>query len=347
MIQYLSLSAKISSMISSLLKSEDYNKLISAHDINDFIDTLSKFSRYSTLFINEKDITISNIERKLAKYLLSDYFVIFPHCQVHTKFFLQQVFKRYEIKNLKIILKAKKENYTYNETADMLYDLKKYGSDIDFKKVFETAGISDIIESLKKTEYFQVLTDANIIFQKTDSLFPFESALDYFYFQQIKNKSYTLDAMDQQSVHRIIFAQIDLLNLIWIYRGKYNYNLSSDEILSRKFNFGYNLPANIINELVSAPTVSAFCSVIEKTSYKNLLDENGKLDPDYLEGKMNRIILKQALTVKSGLTFNIGLILCYLLLTEFEVKDLISILECIKYKIPTQEIKKYLTVSLN
>jgi V/A-type H+/Na+-transporting ATPase subunit C len=341
MIGYLSSSAKALSLISIQLGREDYGKLLACRSGEEFVELLAGNAGYADVLSGVSVGPLPAIGKILEDHLIGLFHKLIPHCPIQAQRFLKALLTRYEIRNLKILIRARQAGSDPAGTIPLLFDLGPY-SGIDGRKLSAVSSLEDLIESLKKTPYYQALVDANVIHLKTGSLYPFDMALDWFFLQNLHRKSLALGAADQQAVHRIIFTQIDLYNIVNVYRANYFYHLSHDEITSIHLNYKYNLQMKEIDELVSASSPEAFGAIIGKTPYRLLLDETGGINPIFFETRMNRILLKQAGNVKSGLPFGLGVLLATLLTAEFEVRDLIAMWEGIKAGLPTDQIRRFL-----
>ena len=133
-------------------------------------------------------------------------------------------------------------------------------------------------------------------------------------------------------------AQINMLNIQWIYRAKKYFNLSPADIYALLIPIQYKISTVLIKEMVEASDLDAFQKAVEKTSYAKHFDFNQnltveKLYTDYLYYLYRSDRRKDPYSIASINT--------YLFLKEEEIKKLTTVIECVRYGIPPEEIRGY------
>jgi vacuolar-type H+-ATPase subunit C/Vma6 len=147
------------------------------------------------------------------------------------------------------------------------------------------------------------------------------------------NKKYFIDLFDiiqDESLKNIIGIQVDLLNVLWIYRLKTYQGVRGNKILNRIIDIDYKLSKADKMLLIENEDIK---EVLDKTIYRDLIVNVNNIEKDirsYLFHKYKREFREEQ--------FSITMLICYIELRQIEYKNIINIIEGIRYKIPKQDL---------
>ncbi len=338
--KYSGLSAKIGVMTGRMLTDEDYRELLEKRTVGDIASHLKNNTHYKTVLeqIDENSVHRVQLEKMLKNYLIRDYIKLFRFIGGNVKAFLEFAFLRYEIEDLKMALRLLGTEHNNMFIRDLLAFLNKYDF-IDIQKLAATKNIEDFIQNLKGTIYFDILSPF-MVNTKHLNLFSVEMTLDMYFFSLIwKQKEKLLKGEDKSIIDRSFGSEIDMLNILWIYRGKKFYNIPREILVSYIIPFRYKLKKEQILAMVEAKTSDEVIDVVRATRYaKVFLGINDhyyeKSFSDYIFGLHKRIIRSNR--------FSIGSLMAYLHLKEIEVRNIVSLIECIRYNISVEDTRKYI-----
>jgi V/A-type H+-transporting ATPase subunit C len=249
-------------------------------------------------------------------------------------------FIRFEADDIKVIIRNKfiKKFQTDIET------LAVYGSPlstVDYDKLIKADSIEKVINELKDTVYFKYISNLSTEIYK-EGFFIMETALDSVFFLYLKKFINKLAIEDREILKRINGINIDLINLQWIFRAKKSYELTPEVILARCINEGHKLRKDKLKDLSYAKSIDEFYTLVETTYYKSIfLEAENK---EYLlEREMLSYLKNLFLKYKREYKTNISVLVSYFELSYMEMRDIISIIENIRYNNESEEAKKYLT----
>ena len=149
-----------------------------------------------------------------------------------------------------------------------------------------------------------------------------------------------LAAKEKTAMECLVGTEIDMLNLIWIYRGKKYFKFSDEKLYTHLIPVHYRLNESLIKQMVSAKKVEEMIAVAEKTRYKSLfknllegfyVDENFRRDMHYLSKK----IFRNSPNTVAGLV-------AYLDIKEIEILDVVRVIEGIRYGLNKDTLKKHI-----
>ena len=327
-------------MYSKLLKEAQFDELIRKKSVTEVAAYLKRDTSYSKILadINESEIHRRELESLLKKSLIEDYLKLFHFLKGSPEKFIEATFLRFEVEDLKMILRVLNTQRSGELVKESLVFLDKFNT-IDLNLLIKSKTIPEFVENLKESTYYRVLKPF-VEGKEYQSLFDMELALDMHYFMMIaKLKDKLLKGSDKKAVSESYGREVDILNLLWIYRCKNHFNLPKEVTLNHIIPVRYSLSKDILLDLADSKDKDEFLSIVSKTRYSSLFA--GKEDrmweisfADYTY-KMYKSILRKN-------SFNFGTVMAYIHLKEIEIRNIISAIECIRYGLPVEETKKYI-----
>lgn len=342
-LKYSGLSAKTKAMYAKLLKSADYNNLLEKKNVSQIVEYLKTHSTYSEDLKKLKTNSFhrSEIETIVKKNLLHDYEKYIGYIQGDIKAFIKVLYHKYEVEALKMIFRILESKNEVVLFKDSLIFLKKYNS-INISAIAESKNTQEFITHLKGTQYYDVLKD-HLGDSEYTNLFSIEASLDQYYFQLVHKKIDTiLKGDDKKAVEDLFHTQTDIMNIMLIYRCKKSYKVDREFILNNLIQIQSKKAEELFVELVDTKSVKEFLDMIRKTKYQDIF-KGDNFNTYELNSQRKMFRLHSSFLRKY--TFSFGGIIAYIHLKEFEIQNIISLIECIRYNISLEETKKYLIIT--
>jgi len=336
---------KVKGMESKMLNDDDYINLLNAKSITECARYLKEKTSYGR-FLADVDVeTVQRgaLEGHIKENIIYNIDKIIHYYSGSYKEFINTFFAKYEIEDLKdlareVYKKGKIENYEDNVFVG------KY-SKAEPSKILDAKSVRDIIIALKDTafgKYTIPLLDDN----RGENLFRFEMTLDMAYYSILQKKWDKLSPADQETIRNVFGTIGDVLNIQWIYRGKKFYNIEPQLLLNYTINLYNRLNFRKIKELCYQSSLSQFLDKARETRYGFLFKNDETIDI-YMDRRMHRYIYYYLQKIDRNTNMNIINVVAYILLLEFEARDIISIIEIIRYDVPEDEGKKYLIKNIH
>lgn len=338
---YSAVNTKIRSMYGKLLSKADYEEMTSKKTVKDVAAYLKSHTGYGNLLasIDENMVHRGELEKLLNTSLQEDFYRLIRFVRGSSRAFLEAFFLRYEVENLKMILRILNTGHSEGLLEDSLVFLRKY-SDIDAEKLVRSRDVAEFVENLKGSDYYKVLAPL-IVHQHNQTLFDMEMALDlHFFSSTLKVKDKLLTGKDRDSISESFGIEIDILNIMWIYRCKKLFNLPKETILSKVIPHWYNLSRKQLLTLAGSSTVEEFKVYISCTKYRDIFksDDEHMWEANY----MNFVYKLHKNHLLRG-NFNFGQVVAYLHLKEIDIRNIITVIEGIRYSLTKEEIRSYIT----
>ena len=271
------------------------------------------------------------------------------------RFLLHVVFKKFEVGNIKAILRAKVANISVDEALEYITPVGRL-DEARCRKIFERSNnVSDVVELLLDLEYGLVLMEVLRECEKTGVSLLLEVALDKYVYGELWRAAEKLKGLDKKIAKTVLGIEIASVNIRVILRCK-AMGFSEDKIGRYLIPISDVFDGKELEEAIKVTDIEAFIKKLLATSrffmtrdYRYMLTD---IQREYeasrslprLETALDRSLLKTNLRMLKRYTpfFNIGLILAFLNLKWFEVRNLRAIVKGIEDGVPPSKIKKLL-----
>lgn len=340
LLTYSGIITKVKAMESQLLSEEDFSHIANINSTADFITFLKKQPGYAKILehADENALHRSQIEQLLANPMYMAYESLFHFAGIKQREYLSFIFYRYEIDILKACLQR-----IYN--IEDMYDLSmfenffKEHSKLNIVELAASKNLDEAITHLKGTEYSSLFSSLQNSAHNT--LYDYELQLDIYYFTKIwKRQKKLLEGDDLSAYNSVLGSQIDLLNILWIYRSKKFYDIDSSKIFSTIIPINYKLKQEELMKLIESHTLDDFAKILTTTYYHAVFKE---FDSDTIEKKYYTVIDKVYKNTVQKYPMSMAPVQYFLYKKERELDRLTTALECIRYKLDPTQILHYIS----
>jgi vacuolar-type H+-ATPase subunit C/Vma6 len=347
---YAALNARVRAMYSSLLDPQDMARLSEAADFPSIIASL-KSTSYAPYLENlkEKDMSPRRVLLQLKGRLADAYFSVIHMAPGHARPLLNQLYRSFEVGNLKAILRAVLTGPTtetdathWEQVDDVLFPMGSM-SVLPARAMIESGSVPAAVELLRGTPYEETLSFAMKRYSAEQNLFPLEVALDLNYWRLLWREAKRLSGLDRDFALRVVGSLLDMNNLMWAIRYRVYHQLSEEELINYTLPFGYH----VHDEDIRAIAAGADISTVVGRIYPTITDVNALLEDPHsglplLEARLKRYIVKQCLAAFTGNPFHIGIPLAFLILTNLEIEDLTILIEARSSHLAEDKFRPYL-----
>jgi V/A-type H+/Na+-transporting ATPase subunit C len=294
--------------------------------------------------VEERALDPRQVVNLIKGRLVESYRDIIQAAPAHTRPLLTHFYRRFELNNLKAILRGIVIGSTWEHLQPVLLPLGDF-SVLPAQMMMESANIGAAIELLAHSPYYSVLSQAMQRYSNEQSLFPLEVALDLDYWRKLWDYGTRLPGQDRSRSLQILGPLVDLTNLMWAIRYRTYHHLAEEEIINYTLSFGYHLSDEDVRAIAAGADIA---HIVEKI-YPGLENVNSLLQAPQrglpvLEMVIQRLFADQCRAVFSGYPFHIGLLLACLALTELEIHDLTVLIEAKSSQMPYDGYAPYLVV---
>lgn len=345
-VEYSAIAAKLKAMYSNFLTTEHYEQLLEEKTVNGIYVFLKEKTHYCNVLgeLDESDVHRGQMEIILERELFEEYIRLYNFMDNSKRKIMRFWFMKREVDFLK---REIRHIYTHERRSDDNLNQSRFDeffkthTKIDGEIMHNAKSLADCITACKNTPYAEEMKRAKNI---GADLFSISMILDIYYYKSIYHTaSQTLDQKQLTLFKELIGKKADMLNLMWIYRGKRYFNLKNEIIFTYLLPIRHRLTTDAIKKLVNTPNVDAFVNeVIRTTKYGELFDDcnNGKFPEDnyrYIYNKLSKhIFTTQPETMVA--------VFAYMSLKEAEINNITAAIEGIRYSQNPDLIRKHIGI---
>ncbi|MBZ4662167.1 MAG: H+transporting two-sector ATPase subunit [Thermotoga sp.] len=336
------LSAKVKAMKSKMLTKEDFKNLMKTNSVIEIADYLKQHTHYQRFL---KDVDVSKIHRRDLEILLRgaivhDLYRIYFYLPYDIRKIFFMFEKRFEIENVKFIIRIVHSGYFENLSESKLYPL--YHKSVDESSLLSAKNMEELWKVLEKTEYRVPLENAYRNYQTSGKVYYLLNALDLWYFLTMKRKL-SGSSFCTEGIRDLFYLQIDMTNIEWIYRARLLFKLQPSEVLNLLIPLRGLLERQLFMELSNVSSTEEFLKKLSQTPYGKFFKDVKEDDlPFVLERICDRILLDKARRLSNNLQNGCDVAGGYVYIREYEYKDLVTIIETKRYSLSFEEAKGYL-----
>lgn len=336
---YSGMTTKIRAMKKRLLSSEQYEEITGLKTVSELLTYLQTFPAYSEVLsgIDSTQAHRGEIESRLTFSTYHDFSKIFHFAGTSQRKYLEFYFMKYEIATLKACMRNIMDSRS--STIPMLVDKHfKRNSKLNIDNLVNSNTMEEFISNLNGSVYEKVIKAVSNL--ENPVLFDYEMSLDLFFFSYIWNHADSFVPKGEKKYFINSFgSQVDLLNILWIYRMKHYYSVSHSQIYSFLIPIYYNLDRSNIKAFVECESDGEFFELLNKCYYGRTYGFNDYDDMETQFGSvLNTIYMKDFKTAP----YSLAAINAYLHLKSLEVAKIITAMECIRYGYDSENIAHYI-----
>lgn len=348
---YAALSTRARAMYSDLFSPQDVARLGDAPDFPSLVGAL-KGTPYGKYISGLKDgeMTPRRVIHQIRTRLADSYSSVIQQAPGDTRPLVRQLFRYFEVGNLKAVLRSISTVSSWNSdlpawerVREVLFPFGAFES-IPAQAMVEAGNVPAAVELLRGTPYETVMSFAMKRYSAEQNLFPLEVALDLDYWRNLWGEVKNLqNKKDRDMAGKLIGSLLDLNNLMWVIRYKTYHNLSEEELINYTLPFGYRVKDEDIRSIAAGADIAAVISRV----HPDIPDVNALLERPQsglpkLELLLKQRVMRQCVSAFIGDPFHIGLPLAYLLLSDFEIQDLVVLIEAKYSKLADAEYRPLL-----
>ena len=258
---------------------------------------------------------------------------------------LNAYYTKYIIWNLKVILKGKAMDRTYEEIlphVNMRAEELIGRRDIVVKALV-AKDLDEAVATLQSSEFGGDVSRAAQTYKEKGDIQIFDVYLDHSYYQALAT-AYTVIGKPAD-VHPIVGLDVDSYNSLSTLRAKY-WGLSDTHIKSLRIKPTFRVQEDILDKMSNAENVKEAISIFSSTVYKSIVpnDANEIEMISKLEEGFERLIYRRAVTAYSKM-FSYSTMIAAVKLKSFEVRNLGAIAFGVEQKVGSKNIMPRLRTS--
>ncbi|MGN0638158.1 MAG: V0D/AC39 family V-type ATPase subunit [Huintestinicola sp.] len=330
--------AKMHAVYGKRLRQEDYYALLSCTSVSDAAGYLKRNTYFSRALegVDTENIHRGNLENILRRSLMENYFRMIGFEKIGGDEFYNYITVKTEIDEILICILHLNAGTSDHITTLPIY-MNKYTS-FNLMELARVGSYGELLSLTEKTPYYDILKEHRPEEDGGHIDYPaIELKLRTYYSKRIIESLKKFGGETEKRLRTYIGTQTDMINIINSYRMKRYFNADADEIKARMIPIYMRIPEKKMDELYSAKDDKEFLERFSKTYYGREIAEKG-FDMRNPEMSLVQFRFLQTKRAFSRSTSAPECFYTFIQLAEIEVRNIIRIIEGIRYSLPTKEI---------
>ncbi|ONI44173.1 hypothetical protein AN641_07990 [Candidatus Epulonipiscioides gigas] len=337
-VSYDAVNTKLKSRKSFLLTHADFSRMLECSDVKQIITYISKKEAYQ-MFLNEQDksseIHRNDLEVALCRTIVYEIEKMLYFMSGAYKDFFKLLIQIYELRDIELMIRALIRGNPPDKNIHKYFIHSSKYATVDFDKLSEANDIINFTNAIRGSIYYPTIRSIDKDDLKV-SEWHLEMKINTAYYKLLKEKAKKLQEKDKIIAMRMIGERIDRLNVEWIYRAKRYYELPSEEVLLYSLGKGYKISYERLKKLCYAEDMIKFRLLANKYLGAQIFLENNEL----LEKRLDNLFYNKLLQTEN--LEGVGNLMAYIYTLEIDQKDIVAIIEGLRYQLNKDEIKTYL-----
>ncbi|HBL83686.1 MAG: hypothetical protein A2Y17_08900 [Clostridiales bacterium GWF2_38_85] len=333
---YSAVFAKCRAKSATLLKFEDYHAMAAMKNVSEVASYLDQNSDYADVLQDANIIEIhrAELEALLYENLFKTYKSLYIFTNGELREFIGAMMRKY---NIDVILRIAR-NLTSSVDEKRSDDNDRViitvaHTELNMPKISAAQNLEQLGEALAGTRYYKSYKNSFISGKLNYGILEVNLYNEYYnliYTKFVEKKNTT----SAKSIQKLLYLMTDLINLTTIMRLKISFNAKADKIIpyllsirSGRNKREYIVLSNMSNE--------DFMEYLRKTAYNKQVSIDARISTsDYINNYL--YIYYRKLMISATPSFEHPF--AYLSLKEIEIKNLIHIIEGVRYNITEEKI---------
>lgn len=266
---------------------------------------------------------LNSFEQTLMQTWLDELSTLLRPLQGPSRDILVQWSKRYELFNLKALIRGKIGNLPNEEIERSLFRLPGFLS-LNHRELLNTDDALEMFMRLEGTPYQSLARQARRRFQEQQDPFLTDATLDQAFYSEVFKAVQPLAPIDRKAMRELVGSVVDRHNLVWMLRYRYNYALSPAEVLYLSIDGGQLLDRQRLRHAVEAETLEECLTRLPDTLQQML---SGIHDICSIEARLQADLAHRAEHTMRHSPSVVATAFAYLILRFYEIRTLHAIVQ--------------------
>lgn len=263
------------------------------------------------------------LEQRLVSALIRDAEILSHALTGIARDLLIYWIRRFDLANLKVIIRGKLSNLPNDQIRLRLLDVGRFGT-LPVEELLSTDDLAELLRHLEATPYADIARQARRVYEEHQPVFALDAAIDRRYFSGLIQRAKSVGEGGGEPLRALVGSVIDRLNVSWLLRYRFAYQLSSTESYYLLIPAGFHVSAERLRDLAQLSAVADVLTQIPTPLQRVVAGLTSTLAVDRaLERETWRVA---TLTLRRT-AFNLARALAYLILRERDINLVYAVLQ--------------------
>jgi V/A-type H+-transporting ATPase subunit C len=295
------------------------NQLLSIGTLNSLIDHPVDYYAQNSVAADRTLLYTDELDQDNVTILLGELAVLIRPLSGAPRELLGYWAHRFELGNLKTLIRGKMAKQPRQIIEAQLQDMGVF-TRLPVEKLLQSDTSAELLRHLEQTPYVEIARQARHLLEQGEALFALDAALDRHYYAGLARRSFAVG--NGGFLREIVGSIIDRVNLVWLLRYRFAYNLSPAQAYYLLIPASYRLIPSQMQQLVQCASFDEALATLV-SPFAQLLA--GSRNTTEVTLKLERENWRIANHLLRHTSFNIARALAYMMLRERDLRRLRAI----------------------
>jgi V/A-type H+-transporting ATPase subunit C len=183
----------------------------------------------SPLAPDETEAQRHPLEQRLITLLLGEAVILSRALAGRERDFVIYWMHRFELANLKAIIRGKMANEPIESIRDKLVQMGPFAV-LPVEDLLRTEDVAELLARLERGRYPDIARQARHVFEEQHELFALDTTFDQRYYSGLVRRAAAIESDAGRDFKSLMAAVIDTLNLVWLLRYRFAYQLAPSQV---------------------------------------------------------------------------------------------------------------------
>lgn len=282
-----------------------------------------------------------DLEQSLLQIWLNELSALIRPMRGPARELLVQWARRYEVLNLKALIRGKLGGLARTEIEASLFQLPGFLR-LDHEPLLNTDDVPELLRRLYGTPYHNLARIGLRRFEEKKDPFLLDATLDQQFYGDLQARMLQLESDDRTAMQELLGRVVDRHKLIWLLRYRYNYHLLPAEVLYLSIPGGLFLPHARLFDLVNADTLIACLQALPAPLLRLVGDSR---DIQEVDSRLVADLYAQANIALQGSPSVLASVFAYLTLRYYELRAVHAIVQARVNRLPESLLDQVLAAT--
>jgi V/A-type H+-transporting ATPase subunit C len=165
------------------------------------------------------------IERALLHLLMLEFILLLRPLTSHGRALLLHWSRKFELYNLKTLIRGKLSGLPIERIRDELYHLPKYIR-LPHEALLQAENVLEMLRMLERGPYALIARQARQVYEEQNEPFSLDAAIDRLYYTSMTRHVESAQVSDKQGLKHLVSVLIDRQNILWLLRYRFAYHFA-------------------------------------------------------------------------------------------------------------------------
>jgi V/A-type H+-transporting ATPase subunit C len=263
------------------------------------------------------------VESALVQTLMQELAVLMRPLYGEARDLLIHWARRFELFNLKALIRGKLAGLDETEIQANLLDLPGFLT-LPHQALLRTESVLELLRQLEQSPYRAIASQARKVYEEQHEPFALEATIDQRYLAGLVKRVRQLPGDDLKESQKALGLHLDRVNLDWLLRYRFYYQLSASETYYQLVPSPLHLHRERLLALVNLPSLERVLEALPEPLHQVCQDAT---DIPGVERRMRALTSRQLLAVVAHNPSSVARALAYLILRDLDMRRLFGLVQ--------------------